>query len=215
MTFTGRLATLIVMLVVSVLTYSHFNKSQAIDVSNVKYITELPIPIVEAESVLIPINEEEFECMRANIYYEARNQKTDAAFIAVGYIVMNRVGKHDYPETLCGVIKEKRFSSKKKRWVCQFSWFCDGKSDVPQFTIKQRLKTKSGKFITRIVPNQKEIDAWNKAGELAIAVMRKQVDNPIGDATMYHATYVRPNWDFNKLTQVAKIESHIFYQLKV
>lgn len=197
MTLTGRLATLIAALGVSIVAFNHFNKPEVVDISHIKPIVVLPDPIPEAETVLVQLDESEFECMRANMYYEARNQKTDEAYIAVGYTVKNRVGKRGYPDTLCGVVQQKKFVSRKGRWVCQYSWFCDGKSDVPNLA------------------NVIERKAWERAGELAAAVMRDEVDNPIGNATMYHATYVKPGWDYKKLTRVAHIESHIFYQLKV
>lgn len=197
MTPTGRLATLIATLGVSIVAFNHFNKPEVVDISHIKPIVVLPDPIPEAETVLVQLDQSEFECMRANMYYEARNQKTDDAYIAVGYTVKNRVGKRGYPDTLCGVVQQKKFVRRKGRWVCQYSWFCDGKSDVPNLA------------------NVIERKAWERAGELAAAVMRDEVDNPIGNATMYHATYVKPDWDYKKLTRVAHIESHIFYQLKV
>lgn len=194
MTITGRLATLIATLGVSIITFNYFNKPEVVDINP---IVVLPDPIPEAETVLVQLDPSEFECMRTNMYYEARNQKTDEAYIAVGYTVKNRVGKRGYPDTLCGVVQQKKFVRRKGHWVCQFSWFCDGKSDVPDLA------------------NAIERKAWERAGELAAAVMRDEVDNPIGNATMYHATYVKPGWDYKKLTRVAQIESHIFYQLKV
>jgi spore germination cell wall hydrolase CwlJ-like protein len=197
MTLTGRLATLIAALGVSIVAFNHFNKPEVVDISHIKPIVVLPDPIPEAETVLVKLDQSEFECMRANMYYEARNQKTDDAYIAVGYTVKNRVGKRGYPDTLCGVVQQKKFVRRKGRWVCQYSWFCDGKSDVPNLA------------------NVIERKAWERAGELAAAVMRDEVDNPIGNATMYHATYVKPDWDYKKLSRVAHIESHIFYQLKV
>ena len=197
MTATGRLATLIAALGVSIIAFNHFNKPEVVDISTIKTVEVLPDPIPEAETVLVQLDQSEFECMRANMYYEARNQKTDEAYIAVGYTVKNRVGKRGYPDTLCGVVQQKKFVRRKGRWVCQYSWFCDGKSDVPNLA------------------NVMERKAWERAGELAAAVMRDEVDNPIGNATMYHATYVKPGWDYSKLTRVAHIETHIFYQLKV
>lgn len=214
MTASGRLATLIATLGFALLALNHFTPHEVDNTPQITIINDLPTPVPDVEDVFVKLDQSEFECMRTNIYYEARNQKSDVAFAAVGYSVMNRVGKGRYPKTLCGVIKEKRFVTRKNRWVCQYSWFCDGKADIPQLTITQKLRTKSGKVMTRVVPNKAEIAAWNRAGEIAAAVMRKQVDNPIGNATMYHATYVSPKWDFNKLIQVAHIETHIYYKTK-
>lgn len=204
MTTTGRIAAMIATLGLSVLAINHYDKSLVVDnFLAVKPLNEspsqFPTPIFEAEDVLVRIDPKEFECMRANMYFEARNQNTDDAFIAVGYTVLNRVDSNGYkPNTICGVVQQARLDSTGQpiRHKCQFSWFCDGKPDTPN------------------LDNVIERKAWERATELAIAVMRKEVDNPIGDATMYHATYVQPRWDYSKLTRVARIETHIFYETK-
>ena len=90
MALTGRLATLIAALGVSIIAFNHFNKPEVVDISRIQSVAELPMPIIEAESVLVQLNQREFECMRANMYYEARNQRSDEAYIAVGYRSQSR-----------------------------------------------------------------------------------------------------------------------------
>lgn len=194
MTLTGRLATLIAALGVSIVAFNHFNKPEVVDISHIQPVAELPTPIIEAEAVLVQLDQAEFECMRANMYYEARNQRSDEAYIAVGYTVLNRVASKRYPDSICGVISQARRDKAGNpiRHKCQFSWYCDGKPDVPNLN------------------NVLERRAWERATELAAAVMRNEVDNPIGNATMYHATYVNPHWK-RAYHKVATIETHIFY----
>lgn len=196
MTITGRLAILIATLGMSVLAYNHYTESkvEVVDISAINPLTELPTPIFEAQDVLVKIDPEQFECMRLNMYYEARNQRTDEAMIAVGYTVLNRTEKKRYPNTICGVVTQAQrdANGKAKRHKCQFSWYCDGVTDKPNLA------------------NVIERRAWERADRLAAAVMRKEVDNPIGDATMYHATYVSPYWK-TAFRKVATIETHIFY----
>ena len=52
---------------------------------------------------------------------------------------------------------------------------------------------------------------WDKARKIAHAVISGAEYNPVGDATHYHATHVRPTWA-KKLQPVAKIGNHIFYK---
>jgi len=139
--------------------------------------------------------QEQKRCMALNMYFEARNEDTDDAMIAVGYTVLNRVESERYPDTICDVVFQARRDSHGNpiRNKCQFSWACDGKSDEVD------------------TDNVLERKAWERAVTLAEQVMERKVDNPIGNATMYHATYVRPYWR-RAYTQVAKVESHIFYQ---
>ena len=81
----------------------------------------------------------EATCLAKNMYYEARNQGL-AGQLAVSLVVMNRVKDSRYPNTVCGVVEQgpTRESWKKNgtyypiRNRCQFSWFCDGKSDEPK-----------------------------------------------------------------------------------
>ena len=63
-------------------------------------------------------------CLALNIYFEARNQPTSGQ-IAVAEVTLNRVASRNYPNTVCGVVKQSNKNG------CAFSWYCDGKSDKP------------------------------------------------------------------------------------
>ena len=86
------------------------------------------------------------ECLALNMYHEARNQGS-AGLLAVSAVVLNRVKDPKFPSTICEVIEQgptreswktrqtkdpndAKFYPIKNR--CQFSWYCDGKSDVPK-----------------------------------------------------------------------------------
>ena len=73
----------------------------------------------------------ETECLAENIYFEARNQGF-AGWVAVAQVTLNRVRDDRFPNTICEVVKqgltyESGFPIRDK---CQFSWYCDGKSDT-------------------------------------------------------------------------------------
>lgn len=160
-------------------------------VNEVVYTPVEDVPVRE----VVEVDERQLKCMALNIYFEARNQDTTEAMAAVGYTVMNRVASPRYPNTICGVVYQGRRDSKGNyiRNSCQFSWVCDGKADVPN---------------TR---HPGEAEAWEKAREVALQVMTGAIDNPVGNATMYHATYVRPYWA-KSYSLVAQVEDHIFYE---
>ena len=73
-------------------------------------------------------------CLSLNIYYEARNQPLRGQ-MAVAEVVLNRVEDKNFPDTICEVVMEGPTYSWKPdfpvRHKCQFSWYCDGKSDTP------------------------------------------------------------------------------------
>jgi len=141
--------------------------------------------------------EQEIACLATNIYWEARNQPTPGQ-IAVGLTTMNRVDDKRYPNTVCQVVMQgpTRPSWKNPevlipiRHKCQFSWFCDGKSD-------------------EIPPQDEELY------ELLLAMSFKLYHYKFQDftdgATHYHADYVFPEWRFTK-TRTIEIEDHIFYR---
>lgn len=54
---------------------------------------------------------------------------------------------------------------------------------------------------------------WKKAMEIAYGVISGTISNPVGNATHYHATHVKPKWA-RKLDRVAFIGKHVFYKTK-
>lgn len=151
---------------------------------------------------------QDIHCLAQNIYWEARNQSRPG-MIAVARVTMNRVKDKRFPDTICEVVKEgplkESWKTKQdpdlaqeervyypRRNRCQFSWYCDGKSDE----------------IPRV-----DIDfAWRVAQEIAINVIYEDRWRGIVDgATHYHATYVRPMWR-HELHYVTRIDDHLFYR---
>tara|TARA_X000001382_G_C3065390_1_gene145691 strand:+ start:156 stop:575 length:420 start_codon:yes stop_codon:yes gene_type:complete len=130
-------------------------------------------------------------CMALNIYHEARDQPFIGQ-VAVAQVVMNRVRDDRYPDTVCDVVKQGPTYSWKPdfpvRHRCQFSWYCDGKSD-----------------------NTPDEDAWQQAMLIAYGVYAGNLDDFVEGATHYHATYVLPEWAESK-TPVVQISDHIFYR---
>ena len=131
-------------------------------------------------------------CMALNIYHEARNQSM-VGQVAVAEVVMNRVEDSRFPDTICEVVKQAvtyKNTDKPVLHKCQFSWYCDGQKDEPDF----------------------DSFAWREAKYHAHIVMSgKIVIDVTQGATHYHAAYVKPSWS-NKFTQTVRINDHIFYR---
>ena len=130
-------------------------------------------------------------CLALNIYHEAKNQSFIGQ-VAVAQVVMNRVQDSRFPHTVCEVVKQGPTYSWKKdfpeRNRCQFSWYCDGKSD--------KVRNES---------------AWQTATLIAKGVLSGNLDDFVEGATHYHATYVNPSWASSK-TYVTRIDDHKFYR---
>lgn len=127
--------------------------------------------------------QDEIACLALNIYFEARGE-SDKGKIAVGHVVLNRVASKRFPGTICDVIRQ---GGQLRRNRCQFSWWCDGRSDKPQ-----------------------DKRQWQKSSELALNVYWGQVDDPTRGALWYHADYVKPSWR-KAFVRGPKIGRHIFY----
>jgi len=132
------------------------------------------------------------ECLALNIYHETKASSLADA-MAVSDVVMNRVYSRHFPNNICDVIHQavKHENGLPKRNQCQFSWFCDGKSDEP------RNKT-----------------AWEKSRKYAsdFYIYNKYIGITEG-STHYHANYVKPYWA-PTLDRITRIGSHIFYRQK-
>ena len=128
---------------------------------------------------------QEMQCLALNIYYEARSSNL-ADKAAVADVVINRSLDRRYPNTLCGVVQD---GYKKGRRDCQFSWYCDGKSDNPQ-----------------------DMDRWYEAQTIAYNMVEYGQYRGISEgATHYHANYVNPFWA-DSLQMVGRIGAHIYYR---
>ena len=86
-------------------------------------------------------------CLALNMYHEARSQGT-AGLFAVSAVVINRVNDPRFPNGVCEVVyqgpireswktrQHKDLPDTERQYYpiknkCQFSWYCDGKSDTP------------------------------------------------------------------------------------
>mgnify|MGYP003647002228 FL=1 len=130
-------------------------------------------------------------CLALNIYFEARNQSFEGQ-VAVSQVVFNRVADHRYPDNVCDVVyqAERNNQGKVIRNRCQFSWFCDGKSDIP-----------------------KDRDAFRWASVVARTILDLGDTMPdyVNGATHYHTTAINPKWKISK-EQTAVIEDHVFFR---
>lgn len=110
--------------------------------------------------------------------------------IAVAMTTMNRVRHLRFPNTVCDVITEGRnWKGNPIRHKCQFSWWCDGKSDKPF-----------------------EKAAWENAKVVASAVLAgyEHMTDMTGGSLWYHADYVKHPF-FRTVRMTKKIDTHIFY----
>ena len=127
--------------------------------------------------------ERERRCLATAIYFEARGEPVRGQ-IAVGQVILNRVRSPQFPETICGVVYQGQMQK-----GCQFSFACDGHTDIPR-----------------------DNEQWTLAQDLSRQITSGKVWLPeVGYSTYYHADYVRPGW-VNAMSKIDEIGRHIFYK---
>ena len=152
----------------------------------------------------VELDPNETHCLAQNIYFEAGNQSLEG-MAAVADVTINRVESSRYPNTICDVVKQglKHPSGNMKRNKCQFSWYCDGKSDdIPVDSLHMGIN-----------------EAWKNSQHIASSMLIEynlSKTNWLGiteGSTHYHAHYVVPNWiNDNGMKRIRQIGSHIFYK---
>ena len=139
----------------------------------------------------------EQKCLADNIYWEARNQPPKG-MIGVALVTRNRVNDTRFPHSYCEVVYQ---GPTRPAWNdinvavpvrhrCQFSWYCDGKSDdIPYY----------------------DLDVYEFARTVAFKIYHGHLEDFTDGATHYHANYVDPEWAASK-TMTSVIGDHIFYR---
>jgi N-acetylmuramoyl-L-alanine amidase len=125
----------------------------------------------------------ERQCLALAVYFESRAESIEGQQ-AVAAVVLNRVRSGKFPDNICAVVHE----GNGERHRCQFSWYCDGRSDKPR-----------------------DGGAWDQAVAVADSVIGGEVKDPTAGALYFHSTGVKPKWR-KKLTKTAAIDNHIFYR---
>lgn len=149
------------------------------------------------------VDAREAECMAQNIYFEARGEPIKGQ-VAVGNVVLNRVKSKKYPNTVCGVIKQARLDPIKgipAKYKCQFSWYCDGKSDKIQF-----LKAYNKQYV------EADYKAFMTAAHLAIQLLAGRFgDTTNGSTHYYNPKKANPNWA-QSMTHNVTYNNHMFFK---
>lgn len=131
---------------------------------------------------------EEAHCLATNIYFEARGEPIKGQ-IAVALVTINRVNDGRFADTICEVVHQSKTDSKGKpiHGLCQFSWYCDNKSDkIPSGSPEARL-----------------------ALIIAIQTMLMPVEDITSGALYFHSNSKKPH---KNSENVVEIGNHVFYR---
>lgn len=162
------------------------------------------------------------KCLVDNVYFESKGQPTIGQS-AVAHVTLNRVGRDDYPTTICGVVWQKacaktsadRYKFAHNGCTAQFTWTWDGKPD------KIYLYNRHGKF------NDKVYSAYHTAASEAIMAILGITEDPTFGASHYYNPDIcfnssvkkngrcHPKWAFSKrINKRTELYDHVFLYKK-
>ncbi len=124
----------------------------------------------------------EARCLALAMYWEAKAEGPEG-MLAVGHVVLNRATHEEFPDSVCGVVRDGGETP-----PCQFSWYCDGRSDRPR-----------------------EPAHWETAQSLAVEILEAPPADPTGGALFFHADWMRNPWRVPR-TRTTAIGGHVFYR---
>ncbi|MGH6943295.1 MAG: cell wall hydrolase [Geminicoccaceae bacterium] len=121
-------------------------------------------------------------CLALALYFEARTEGREG-MLAVASVVLNRVADPQFPDTVCGVVKQGGETP-----PCQFSWWCDGRSDRPT-----------------------DEASWQRALKIAKGVLAEPPRDRTRGALFFHSVDIRAPW-VRPRQRTAQIGRHVFYR---
>lgn len=161
-------------------------KGERILMANVKVPAPLKRPkyIPKPKAKVISTSRTSLTCLTTALYHEVRGESR-AGQLAVAEVISARRRSRSYPNTFCGVI----YQNATRRNACQFSFACDGKTDLPR-----------------------DLKTWKRMKQLAGDFLAGRASAPrVRGATHYHTKAVSPKWRWS-MKRLGSIGAHIFYK---
>ena len=140
---------------------------------------------MDVSPVTAQMRQAQLDCLARNIYHEAGYEPFEGK-VAVAQVTINRAESGQFPSDICKVVYQKNIVYEKV--LCQFSWYCE------QASIKKPMNG----------------PVYYESMEVAKKVLLEGFRlSSVKDALYYHADYVNPKWNRQK---VATVGRHIFYK---
>jgi spore germination cell wall hydrolase CwlJ-like protein len=160
--------------------------SRSVDPGVVAKVAEVNVRALDAktlDSLPSATGDAQWACLAEAIYFESRGEPL-AGQVAVAEVILNRVRDHEFPNSVCGVTKQGAGSGRG----CQFSYACDGNSDV-----------------------MKSAGPRERSEKLAALMLASPSRTLTDGAVYFHTRAVRPSWAA-QMTRTTTIGHHIFYR---
>jgi spore germination cell wall hydrolase CwlJ-like protein len=129
-----------------------------------------------------PVDRAQAQCLALAMYWEAKGEGR-IGMRAVGHVVLNRARDERFPDSPCAVVYEGGEGR-----GCQFSWYCDGRSDEPT-----------------------ESESWQTARSIAQELLAGQLPDTTKGSLFFHARRLKTPWRVKRRKTVT-VGNHVFYR---
>jgi len=140
------------------------------------------VQVLPAPPVRRPVDRAQAQCLALAMYWEAKGEGR-AGMRAVGHVVLNRTQDERFPDSPCAVV----YQGGEDRG-CQFSWYCDGRSDEPT-----------------------EAGSWLTARALAQELLAGQLPDTTKGSLFFHARRLKTPWRVPRKKTIT-VGNHVFYR---
>lgn len=162
------------------------------------------------------LSDKDVECLARNIFYEAGGEPIEGK-AAVGIVTLNRTQDERYPQTVCGVVKQRTVLSVPHRVkevkTIKTDWLSPPKQVVEvKTTWVQKVVYQFSWVGQRNIKIREDDPRWIESRAVAEELARGGYENwqeKYANAMNFHAVYVRPGW---KLRRIGRVGNHIFYE---
>ena len=164
------------------------------------------------------IDQKELMCLARNIYFESGNEPEQGK-IAVGMVTLNRAQHPDFPDTVCGVVKQKtvferpREITKVREVIVGWGPWKKTEQHVETRTVVDRVAVCQFSWVCAITRKIKETDErWQESLAVARDLLSggyEYYSENMGDWLYFHSNKINPRW--SNLKREARVGNHIFY----
>lgn len=158
----------------------------------------------------------DLECLAKNIFYESGMESYEGK-VAVGMVTINRSQDGRFPNSICGVVKQRTATSVphtvRKTYMVKTGYFGKTEQHTETQTVWREVVVCQFSWYCGKVKKPKEDDPrWIESKAVAEQLLSggyEEYQPQYGNLKYFHNTFVRPAW--RGLKRIVRIGGHIFY----
>jgi len=162
------------------------------------------------------LSEKDVECLARNIFYEAGSEPLEGK-VAVGMVTINRTQDERYPQSVCGVVRQRTVVTVPQRVkevrTVRTSIFLPPQQIVETRTAMVQKSIYQFSWVgQRNIRIRDDDPRWVESRAVAEELARggyEDWQDKYSEAMNFHAVYVNPGWH---LKRIGRVGNHIFYK---